>query len=48
MKVRNKWNGRFYQVVSITETSVTLQRDDGSEFTIQKKEYFFNYSEKKC
>ena len=27
--------------------NVTLQREDGSQFTIQKSEYFFSYSEKK-
>ena len=47
MTVKNKWNNKFYTLVDVTDTSVTLQRDDGSEFTIQKKEYFFNYSEKK-
>ena len=47
MLVRNKWNGKVYDVLEITDKNVTLQRDDGSQFTIQKSEYFFSYSEKK-
>ena len=47
MLVRNKWNGNFYKVILFTDNMVTLEREDGSQFAIQKKEYFFNYSEKK-
>lgn len=47
MLVRNKWNGKMYEVLEITDKNVTLQREDGSRFTIMKKEYFSNYSEKK-
>lgn len=46
MQVRNKWNGHFYTVIEKTDNSITLEREDGSQFTINKKEYFFNYSEK--
>lgn len=47
MVVRNKWNGNDYIVVEKTDKDVTLQRTtDGSRFTIQKSEYFFNYFEK--
>ena len=46
MLVRNKWNGKMYEVLEITDKNVTLQRVDGSQFTIQKSEYFFSYSEK--
>ena len=46
MLVRNKWNGKMYEVLEITDKNVTLQREDGSQFIIQKSEYFFNYSEK--
>lgn len=47
MLVRNKWNSKMYEVLEITDKNVTLQRDDGSQFTIQKTDYFYNYSEKK-
>ena len=47
MLVRNKWNNKKYLVLEITDKNVTLQRDDGSQFTIQKSEYFLSYSEKK-
>ena len=45
--VRNKWNNKMYEVLEITDKNVTLQHEDGSQFTIQKSEYFFSYSEKK-
>lgn len=47
MLVRNKWSGKMYKVIDITDNMVTLEREDGSQFTIMKTEYFFNYSEKK-
>lgn len=47
MVVRNKWNGHFYKVILMTDREVTLEREDGSQFTIQKTDYFYNYSEKK-
>lgn len=47
MLVRNKWNGKDYKVVLVEDKNVTLQREDGSQFTIQKSEYFFSYSKKK-
>ena len=47
MLVRNKWNNKKYLVLEITDKNVTLQRDNGSQFTIQKSEYFLSYSEKK-
>lgn len=39
----NKWNGKLYTVFSISVTAVELQRSDGSEFEIQKSEFYFNY-----
>lgn len=45
-KVKNKWNGQFYKVIDITDNMVTLERENGSQFTIQKSEYFFSYVEK--
>lgn len=47
MLVRNKWNGRTYKVIDTIDNMVTLEREDGSQFTIQKSEYFFSYFEKK-
>lgn len=49
MIVRNKWNGKTYTVKSFegpTDT-VTLIREDGSEFTIAQKEFRANYYEVK-
>jgi hypothetical protein len=47
MKVKNRWNNRFYEVLNTTDKEVTLRREDGSEFTIAKSEYFFNYRDGK-
>ena len=44
---RNKWNNKMYKVLEITDKNVTLRREDGRQFTIQKSEYFFSYFEKK-
>ena len=46
MLVRNKWNKKTYKVLEIKDSSVVLQREDGSQFEIAKSEYFFSYSEK--
>lgn len=46
MLVLNKWNGRTYKVLEITDNQVTLERNDKSTFSIAKSEYFFNYFEK--
>ena len=43
MKVINKWNGKLYTVFSMSVNTVELQRPDGSEFEIQKSEFYFNY-----
>lgn len=43
MIARNKWNGKLYTVLSMSVTAVELQRSDGSEFEIQKSEFYFNY-----
>lgn len=47
MKVKNKWNSKLYTVKSFDGPSdeVTLIREDGSEFTINQKEYKYNYRE---
>ena len=46
MLVLNKWNKKTYKVIKMTDKEVTLERKDGSQFTIVKKEYFSNYVEK--
>lgn len=43
MKAVNKWNGNTYTVFSESVNTFELQRDDGSEFEIQKSEFYFNY-----
>lgn len=44
-KALNKWNGRVYKVLEQRDGMVTLQRDDGSQLTIEAKEFRFNYTE---
>ena len=44
MIVKNKWNGKLYTVLSIG-SKVKLQRQDGSVFEIEVKEYKSNYRE---
>lgn len=46
-KLVNKWNGRTYYVACDKGKTVVLKRDNGSEFEIQKSEYYFNYREVK-
>ena len=43
MKAINKWNGKLYIVFSESVKTFELQRPDGSEFEIQKSEFYFNY-----
>ena len=43
MTARNKWTGKLYTVFSMSVDAVELQRPDGSEFEIQKSEFYFNY-----
>jgi hypothetical protein len=43
MKAINKWNGKLYTVFSESVKTFELQRADGSEFEIQKSEFYFNY-----
>ena len=43
MLVRNKWNRKIYRVVEIENGKVTLEREDGSQFTVVEKEYLANY-----
>ena len=43
MTAINKWNGKVYTVFNMSVNTVKLQRPDGSEFEIQKSEFYFNY-----
>ena len=45
--VRNKWNCCMYTVLEQKDGKVTLQRADGSQLTIDEKEFQFNYKEQK-
>lgn len=42
--VLNRWNRKLYTVLEVKGRSVTLQREDKSTFTIDKKELFANYA----
>ena len=44
--VKNSWNRKIYRVVEINDNKVTLEREDKTQFTIAKAEYYANYSEK--
>lgn len=44
MTVKNKWNGKSYTVLSMSGSTVKLKRPDGTEFEIQKSEYYFSYA----
>lgn len=46
--VKNRWNKKTYKVLMVEDNSVVLEREDGTQFTITKSEYFFNYVEKSC
>lgn len=42
--VKNKWNGKLYEVVKDDGVTVVLKRcSDGSIFKIAKSEYIFSY-----
>lgn len=43
--VINRWNNNYYKVVKIDGNSVTLEREDKTQFTISIKEYKYNYRE---
>lgn len=43
MEVVNRWNGRKYTVVGMTDADVALRREDGSEFTIRRAEFEATY-----
>lgn len=41
--VLNRWNRKWYKVLEVKDTDVTLQREDNSALTIERKELFANY-----
>ena len=43
MMAINKWNGKVYTVFRESVKTFELQRADGSEFEMQKSEFYFNY-----
>ena len=45
MEVTNKWNNKHYTVISVTDSTVVLKREDGTTVSILKKEYYFSYKE---
>lgn len=46
--LKNKWNGKLYELVEDKENVVTLKRcKDEKTFTISKKEFSFSYKEYK-
>lgn len=43
-EVLNRWNKKWYKVLEVKDTDVTLQREDNSVLTIERKELFANYT----
>lgn len=43
MVVVNKWNRKRYKVVKSDDKTITLERENGEQFTISKSEFKFNY-----
>lgn len=44
MKVLNRWNRKWYTLLEVTSKEVTLQREDGTTFTIAKSELYADYA----
>lgn len=43
-EVLNRWNRKWYTVLEVNNRQVTLQREDNSVLTIERKELFANYT----
>ena len=43
-EVLNRWNRKWYKVLEVKDREVTLQREDNSVLTIERKEFFANYT----
>ena len=46
MQVVNRWNRKTYKVIEKTDKTVTLQREDGTQFSIATKDFLSIYVEK--
>jgi hypothetical protein len=46
MQVINRWNRKTYKVIEKTDKIVTLQREDGTQFSIAAKDFSQIYVEK--
>lgn len=46
MQVINRWNRKTYKVIEKTDKTVTLQREDGTQFSIAAKDFLQIYVEK--
>lgn len=46
MQVVNRWNRKTYRVIEKTDKTVTLQREDGTQFSIATKDFLQIYVEK--
>lgn len=44
LRVLNRWSRKWYIVLKVTDKEVTLQREDGSKFTIAKSELYADYA----
>lgn len=40
MQARNRWNKKIYKVIEKTDKTITLQREDGTQFTITVKDFY--------
>ena len=43
MIVKNKWNGKNYELLEINDKTVKLKKEDGTIIEIARSEYMFNY-----
>lgn len=43
MTVKNKWNGKTYEIWEMSEKNVKLKKEDGTIIEITRSEFNFNY-----
>lgn len=43
MNAVNKWNGKKYKVIEMKDSTILLEREDGTELEISRKEFLFSY-----
>lgn len=46
MQVVNRWNRKTYRVIEKTDKTVTLQREDNTQFSIATKDFLQIYVKK--